>query len=96
MHLIDFGHPDTLTCTLAAMIYRQLQRSPDPARTKALNEFGLVLPWEQRSATVRNVWETAVREALEGMGIIGDGLRDLRIHHKPAALELQDGEAVID
>jgi hypothetical protein len=27
--------------------------------------------------------------------ITGDEARDLRIYHRPAALELQDGEAVI-
>ena len=95
MHPADFADADTLTCTLAAMLYRQLQKSPDPARTKALNEFGLVLPWEQRSAAVRNVWEMAVREALESMGVIGDEVRDLHVYNRPAALELQDGEAVI-
>lgn len=95
MHLTEFGDPETLTCTLAAMIYRRMQKSGDPARTKALNEFGLVLPWEQRSAAVRNVWETAVREALEGMGIIGDEVRDLHLYTKPAAVELEDGEAVM-
>ncbi len=91
----DFAEDDTLTCTLAAMIYRQLQKSPDSARSKAMNEVGLVLPWEQRSAAVRNFWETAVRQALESMGIIGDSVRDLRIYNKPAALELHDSESVI-
>jgi lauroyl/myristoyl acyltransferase len=95
MHPADFADADTLTCTLAAMLYRQLQRSSDPARTNALNEFGLVLPWEQRSAAVRNVWESVVRQALESMAVIGDGVRDLRIYTKPAALELEDGDTVI-
>jgi hypothetical protein len=95
MHPADFADPDTLTCTLAAMLYKALQRSHDPAITKALNECGLVLPWEQRSAAVRNVWETAVRQALENMAIIGDTAHELRIYHRPAALDLQDNEAVI-
>ena len=95
MHPSDFGDPNTLTCTLAAMLYKQLQKSHDPALTKALNEFGLVLPWEQRSAAVRNVWETVVRQALENMAIIGDTAHELRIYNRPAALDLQDGEAVI-
>lgn len=95
MNAADFGDADTLTCTLAAAIYKQLQKSPDPARTKALNEFGLVLPWEQRSAAVRNVWETAVRQALESIAVIGDEVRELHIYTKPAALELGDNESVL-
>lgn len=95
MNPANFGDPDTLVCTLSAMLYKALQRSQDLARTKALSEFGLVLPWEQRSAAVRNVWETAVRQALESMAIIGDTAHELRIYHRPAALDFQDGEAVI-
>jgi hypothetical protein len=95
MHPAEFADDETLVCTLAAAIYRQLQRSQDPSRTKAMNEFGLVLPWEQRSAAVRNVWEAACLAALESMGIIGDEVRDLRIYTKPAALELEDNESVL-
>jgi len=95
MHPREFADDTTLYCTLAAAIYRQLQRSADPARTKALNEFGLVLPWDQRSAAVRNVWETAVCEALKSMAVIGDSVDDLRIYYRPAALEFEDGESVI-
>lgn len=67
----DFADDQTLYCTLAGMIYRQLQRCSDPALEKALNPLGLVLPFEARSAAVRNTWETLVKNALEGMGIIG-------------------------
>lgn len=92
----DFADDQTLYCTLAGMIYRQLQRCSDPALEKALNPLGLVLPFEARSAAVRNTWETLVKNALEGMGIIGSGTaRDLHIRKKPAALELEDDEAVI-
>jgi len=95
MYPADFADADTLTCTLAAMLYRQLQKSADPVRSKALNEFGLVIRWEERSAAVRNFWEAAMLEALKSMGIIGDSVRDLHVYNRPAALELQDGEAVI-
>lgn len=95
MHPADFSDPTTLYCTLAAAIYRRLQASQDQARSKALNEMGLVIRWEDRSAKTRHFWETAIREALQDMSIIGDEVRDLHIHARPAALELEDGEAVI-
>jgi hypothetical protein len=96
MHPRDFADDQTLYLTLAGMIYRQLQKCSDPALEKALNPFGLVLPYEARSAAVRNCWETVVKNALEGMGIIGSGsARDLHIRTKPAALELEDNESVI-
>jgi hypothetical protein len=85
----EFADDQTLYLTLAGMIYQRLQKSADPALEKALNPLGLVLPFEERSAAVRNVWETACKEALEGMGIIGSGsMHELRIRKKPAADEL--------
>lgn len=95
MHPTNFADDETLYLTLAGMIYDRLRKSSDSAREKALNPYGLVLPFEQRSAAVRNVWEKVCKEALESMGIIGSGsVHDLRIRTKPA-LELQDDEAVI-
>lgn len=95
MTINNFAETDTLVCTMAAMIYRQLQKNGDPTRTKALDECGLVLPWDQRSAKVRHVWESAVRSALDSMGITGDGKIDgLRIYTTPAAAELADEESV--
>lgn len=92
----DFADDQTLYCTLAGMIYRQLQRCSDPALEKALNPLGLVLPFEARSAAVRNVWETVVKNALQNMGINETGsARDLHTRTKPAALELEDNESVI-
>lgn len=96
MHPAEFADDQTLYLTLARMIYDRLRKSSDPATEKALNPYGLVLPFSDRSAAVRNVWETVVKQALENMGIIGFGTaHDLHIHTKPAALELEDGEAVI-
>jgi hypothetical protein len=95
MNPADFADDETLYLTLAGMIYDRLCKSSDPAREKALNPYGLVLPFEQRSAAVRNVWETVCKEALEGMGIIGSGsVHGLRIRTKPA-LDHRDGEAII-
>jgi hypothetical protein len=95
MNPTNFGDPDTLVCTLSAMLYKALQRSQDPALEKAMNPLGLVLPWECRSAQVRNFFETTIRATLQDMSIIGDSVRDLHIYNRPAALELEDGEAVI-
>lgn len=94
MNPADFGNADTLTCTLAAMLYKALQRSQDPSLEKALNPLGLMVPWHMRSAKVRNVWEKAVRKALEDMSIIGDTAHDLHIHNKPAALELEESDSI--
>lgn len=94
MHTRDFADDETLYLTLAGMIYDRLRKSSDPAREKALNPFGLVLQFEERSVSVKTFWETVCKEALEGMGIIGSGsVHNLRIRTKPA-LEL-DSESVI-
>jgi|GEM_PF-3044477 len=96
MHPTDFADDETLYLTLAGMIYDRLRKSADPAREKALNPYGLVLPFEQRSAAVRNVWETVCKEALEGMGIIASGVvNGLRVRTKPAADELPNDEEAI-
>lgn len=96
MNPADFADATTLYCTLAGMIYRQLQKSTDPALVKALNPNGLVLPFDSRSLAVKHVWETVVKNALENMGIIGSGTaHELHIRKKPAALELEDSESVI-
>lgn len=94
MHPSEFADDQTLYLTLAGMIYDRLRKSPDPAREKALNPYGLVLPFDERSSQVKHFWETVCKEALEGMGIIGRGsVHDLRIRTKPA-LE-PDNESVI-
>jgi hypothetical protein len=95
MNPANFGDPDTLVCTLSAMFYKALQRSQDEALEKALNPLGLMVPWPMRSAQVRNFFETTIKTALQDMSIIGDTAHELHIYNRPAALELQDGEAVI-
>jgi hypothetical protein len=96
MHPADFADGPTLYVTLAGMIYDQLRKCADPALDKALNPWGLVLPYEQRSAAVRHVWESAVKNALENMGILGSGsARELHIRHKPAAEELDPDDDAI-
>jgi hypothetical protein len=96
MHPADFADDETLYLTLAGMIYDRLRKSPDPAREKALNPYGLVLPFEQRSASFRFVWETVCKEALLSMGIIGSGsVNGLRVRTKPAADELPNDEEAI-
>lgn len=95
MNARDFADDQTLYLTLAGMLYRQLQRCSDPALVKALNPNGLVLPFDARSAAVRHIWETAVKNALENMGITGSGsARDLHIRMKPAALELEESDSI--
>jgi hypothetical protein len=84
-----FADDTTLYCTLARMLYQHLRkRLSDDVADKALNPFGMVLPYEQRSAAVRHWWETLVKDTLEDMGVIGDNARDLHIHTTPAADEL--------
>lgn len=85
-----FADDTTLYCTLARMLYDRLRRriGTDVA-DKALNPFGMVLPYEQRSAVVRHWWETLVKDTLTDMGIIGDNARGLHNHTKPAADELE-------
>jgi hypothetical protein len=96
MHPSDFADDTTLYCTLAGMLYAELQKCSDPALEKLLNPFGLVLPLDSRSLTVRHCLETIVKNTLENMGIIGSGsAHGLLIRSKPAALELQDDESVI-
>jgi hypothetical protein len=86
----QFSDDTTLYCTLARMLYDRLrQRLGTDVADKALNPFGMVLPYEQRSAQVRHWWETLVKDTLESMGIIGDNARDLHIHSTPAADELE-------
>lgn len=95
MNPADFSDETTLYCTLARMVYDRLRKSSDPATEKALNPYGLALPFSDRSAAVRNVWETVVKQALENMGIIGSGTaHDLHIHTKPAALELEESDSI--
>jgi hypothetical protein len=96
MHPREFADDQTLYLTLAGMLYRQLQKSSDPALEKALNPNGLVLPFEQRSAAVRNVFESICKKTLENMGITGNGTaHELLIRTKPAADELpQDQESI--
>ena len=85
----QFSDDTTLYCTLARMLYDRLrQRIGDAVANKALNPFGMVLPYEQRSAAVRHWWETLAKDTLEGMGVIGDSVRDLHIHTTPAAGEM--------
>lgn len=94
MHPAEFADDTTLYLTLAGMIYDRLRKSSDPAREQALNPYGLVLPFGERSTATKHFWETVCKEALEGMGIIGSGsVHDLRIRTKPA-LE-PDNESVI-
>jgi hypothetical protein len=95
MHPADFADADTLVCTFSLMLYQSLQAVHDEALDKAMNPLGLVVPWEMRSAKVRNCWETVVRRAFQNMAIIGDTAHGLRILKKPAALELQDNEAIM-
>jgi hypothetical protein len=84
-----FADDTTLYCTLARMLYQRLrQRLGDDVADKALSPFGMVLPYEQRSVAVRHWWETLVKDTLTSTGIIGDSVRDLRIHTTPAAREL--------
>ena len=85
----NFADDTTLYCTLARMLYDRLRkrRGTDVA-DKALNPFGMVLPYEQRSTAVRHWWETLVKDTLESMGVIGDNARDLHIHSTPAADEM--------
>lgn len=85
----QFSDDTTLYCTLARILYDHLRRRiGSDVADKAFNPFGMVLPYEQRSAQVRHWWETVVKDTLEDMGIIGDNACDLHIHTKPAADEL--------
>jgi hypothetical protein len=85
----QFSDDTTLYCTLARMLYDRLRRRlGDDVADKALSPFGMVLPYEQRSAAVRHWWETLVRESLESMGVIGDSVSNLHINTTPAADEL--------
>jgi hypothetical protein len=94
MHASDFADEQTLYLTLAGMVYDRLRKSSDPAREKALNPFGLVLSFDERSVSVKTFWETVCKEALEGMGIIGSGsVHNLRIRTEPALKP--DDESVI-
>lgn len=84
-----FADDTTLYCTLARMLYDRLRkRQGTDVADKALNPFGMVLPYEQRSAQVRHWWETLVKDTLTDMAIIGDNARGLHIHSTPAAREL--------
>jgi hypothetical protein len=84
-----FGDDTTLYCTLARMLYQHLrQRIGDDVADQALNPFGMVLPYEQRSAAVRHWWETLVKDTLTSMGVIGDSVSRLHIHTTPAASEM--------
>jgi hypothetical protein len=79
------------------MLYERIRKSQDPQREKALNPYGLVVPWKDRSAKTRHFWETAIKEALESMGIIGDEVHNLFISNTPAANELVDSsESIFD
>lgn len=92
----DFADDTTLYCTLAGMLYAELQKCSDPALERLLNPLGLALPLDSRSLAVRCCLEKLVMNTLENMGIIGTGsAHGLLIRNKPAALELQDNEAVI-
>jgi hypothetical protein len=85
----QFSDDTTLYCTLARMLYDRLRkRIGSDVADKALNQFGMVLPYEQRSAQVRHWWETLVKDTLTSMGVIGDSVSDLHINTTPAAREL--------
>lgn len=97
MHPADFSDPETLYCTLARMLYTELQKSQDRQLEKAMNPMALVLPWDKRSAKTRHFWETMVKKALEDMGIIGDTAHGLIISHVPASRELErDTESIFE
>jgi hypothetical protein len=84
-----FADDTTLYCTLARMLYDRLRkRIGDDVADKALSPFGMVLPYEQRSAQVRHWWESLVKDTLTSMGVIGDNVRDLHINTTPAASEM--------
>jgi hypothetical protein len=71
------------------MLYDRLRtRLGTDVADQALSPFGMVLPYEQRSAAVRHWWETLVKDTLTSMGVIGDNARGLHIHSTPAAREL--------
>jgi hypothetical protein len=81
-----FADDTTLYCTLARMLYDRLRkRIGGDVADKALNPFGMALPWEQRSPQVRHWWETLVKDTLTSMGVIGDSVSNLHIHSTPAA-----------
>jgi hypothetical protein len=84
-----FADDTTLYCTLARMLYDRLrQRIGDDVADKALNPFGMALPYEQRSAQVRHWWETLAKDTLESISVIGDSVSDLHLNTTPAAREL--------
>jgi hypothetical protein len=85
----NFADDTTLYCTLARTLYQRLRkRLGDDVADKALNPFGMALPYEQRSAAVRHWWESLMKDTLTSMGVIGDSVRDLRINTTPAADEM--------